>query len=149
MKHKLKYNILLVIFLIALGSSIVLSFVPLPLICTQLEGCNAVQTSSYSKTLGIENSYFGIAIFFIMSITIYLHIHKPNKKKEFMINVAVFLGAMIALYFIYLQQFVLHAYCKYCLVVDIGMVICFVIINIQTDEKNKVKFKEEHDRKNP
>ena len=147
MKHKLKYNILLVIFLIAFASSIVLSFVPLPLICTQFEGCNAVQTSSYAKTLGIDNSYFGIAIFFIMSIIIYSHIYKPNKKKEVMINVAIFLGTMIALYFLYLQQFVLHAYCKYCLVVDIGMVICFVVMNIPADEKNKTESGEKHDRK--
>lgn len=148
MKHKLKYNILLVIFLIAFASSIVLSFVPLPLICTQLEGCNAVQTSSYAKTLGIDNSYFGIIIFFVMSVVIYSHIYKPHKKKEILINVAIFLGTMIALYFIYLQQFVLHAYCKYCLVVDIGMVICFVVMNIQTDDKNKIEIKEKHDRKN-
>jgi len=142
MKHKLKYNILLVIFLVALGSSIVLSFVPLPLICTQLEGCNAVQTSSYSKTLGVENSYFGIAIFFIMSVLTYSHIYKPKKNKEVLINVGVFIGAMIALYFLYLQQFVLHAYCKYCMVVDVGMVICFIVINIPTKDKSKTEANE-------
>ena len=139
MKHKLKYNILFVIFLLAFGSSVILSFVPLPLICTQLEGCNAVQTSPYAKTLGIENSYFGIAIFLFMSIAVYSHIYKPHKKKELLINVGVFLGAMAALYFLYLQQFVLHAYCKYCLVVDIGMVICFVVINIPAENKRKIE----------
>ncbi len=138
--HNLKYKVLLTIFIIALLSSIILSFVPLPLICTPLEGCNTVQASSYAKTFGIENSYFGIAIFAVMSLIIYAHIKKPHKNKEFLINLAVFLGAMVAFYFLYLQNFVLHAFCKYCLVIDFGMVISFGILNLPWKKRNiKIK----------
>ena len=143
----LKYRILFAIFVIALISSILLSVVPLPLICTPLEGCNAVQTSVYAKTLGIENSYFGIAIFGLMSFMIWSHIRKPHKHKKSIINFGVFIGAMVSLYFLYLQRFVLHASCKYCLVVDFGMVVSFFIMNVPWKkrdieiEKNKIAMK--------
>jgi uncharacterized membrane protein len=132
----LKYRILLAIFIIAFVCSIVLSFVPLPLICTPLEGCNAVQTSVYAQTLGIENSYFGIVIFGLMSLMIYSHIKRPHKHKKSIINLGVFFGTMISLYFLYLQQFVLHAFCKYCLVVDFGMVISFFVMNVPWKRRN-------------
>jgi uncharacterized membrane protein len=126
----LKYKVLLAIFVIALICSILLSVVPLPLICTPLEGCNTVQTSGYAKTFGVDNSLFGIAIFGLMSLMIYSHIKKPHKNKKMIINLGVFFGTMIALYFLYLQNFVLHAFCKYCLVVDVGMIVSFGVVNI-------------------
>ena len=143
----LKYRILLIIFIIALICSILLSIVPLPLICTPLEGCNTVQNSHMQKHLGIDNSFFGIIIFGLMSVMIYSHIKKPHKHKKSVIALGVFFGTMIALYFLYLQQFVLHAACKYCLVVDFGMIISFGVMNIPWKkrdieiEKSKIAIK--------
>jgi len=134
--RNLKYKIILAIFIIALICSIILSFVPLPLICTPFEGCNAVQTSAYAKTMGIENSYLGIAIFSLISVIIYSHIKKPHKHKKLLISVGIFFGTMISLYFLYLQEFVLHAFCKYCLVVDVGMIISFGVMNIPWKKRN-------------
>lgn len=143
----LKYRILLAIFVIALICSVLLSVVPLPLICTPLKGCNTVQTSVYAKTLGIDNSYFGVVIFGLMSIMIYSHIRKPHKNKKSIIHLGVFFGTMIALYFLYLQKFVLQAFCKYCIVVDVGMIVSFGVVNIPWKkrdieiEKNKIAIK--------
>lgn len=130
-----RYKIILVILILALISSLLLSFVPLPLICTQLEGCNAVQTSIYAKTFGISNSYYGIVIFILMSLLILLYIRKPNKNTKFLIHMGVFVGTLVSLYFLYLQQFVIHAYCKYCLVIDIGMILALIILNIPKTKK--------------
>lgn len=139
----LRYKILLVIFLAALISSLLLSFVPLPLICTKFTGCNAVQTSIYAKTFGISNSYYGIVIFALMSLLSVLHIRKPRKHTKLLIHAGVFMGTLVVLYFLYLQQFVIHAYCKYCLVVDIGMVIGFIVLNIPEKKPGREKSGEE------
>ncbi len=140
-KH-LKYKLILIIFLLALISSLLLAFVPLHFICTPLEGCNAVQTSIYSKTLGVSNNYYGIVIFLVMLLLTLSYIKNPNKNVKFLIYAGVFSGTLIALYFFYLQQFVIHAYCKYCLVIDIGMVISFIILNIP-ELNNKITNKNE------
>lgn len=128
--QNLRYKIVFAIFVLALISSLLLSFVPLPVICTPFEGCNAVQTSTYAKTLGISNSYYGIIIFLLMSLITLLYIKKPNRQMKFLIHTGVFIGTLIVLYFFYLQQFVIHAYCKYCLVIDIGIIISFIVLNI-------------------
>jgi uncharacterized membrane protein len=132
----IKYKLILFILLLSLASSILLSFVPLSILCTPLEGCNAVQTSSYAQTFGIHNSDIGIAIFALMILVTISYIRKPTKQKKNLIRLGIFGGTFISLYFIYLQKFVIHAWCKYCLVVDIGMLIAFVIINIP-DKKEK------------
>lgn len=128
--HDVKYKLILFIFLLSLTSSILLSFVPLSILCTPFEGCNAVQTSSYAQTLGIHNSDIGIVIFVLMILVTISYIRKPSKQKKLLIHAGVFIGTFVSLYFIYLQKFVIHAWCKYCLVVDIGMLVAFVIMNI-------------------
>ncbi|HTZ41593.1 MAG TPA: vitamin K epoxide reductase family protein [Candidatus Omnitrophota bacterium] len=136
MSHKLRYSIILIIMLFSLVSSILLSFVPLSLLCTPLEGCNAVQNSSYAQTFGIHNSYFGIAIFALMSFVTFMHIMKPNKSRASFIKIGIFTGTLISLYFIFLQQFVIHAYCKYCLIIDIGMLVALIIMLIPQKKRN-------------
>ncbi len=131
----LRYKIILVFFALSLISSAMLAFLPLPAICNPTEGCNAVQTSPYSKTFGIDNSYFGVIIFSAMTFLILWQIIKPEKRKEFAIKWGVILGTLVAIYFLFLQEFVIHAYCKYCLIVDIGMLISFTVINIPWKNK--------------
>ncbi len=124
MKHK--YTFLLIIFIISLVGSLILSLTPTPPICVQ--GCDVVQTSKYAYSFGIKNSILGIFIFAFLSIITALQIKHHSKNKKLIINISIILGAIIAIYFIYLQKFVLFSYCKYCLVVDISLIIALIII---------------------
>lgn len=124
----MKYQIILFIFIIGLISSLLISFTPSPTICNPGEGCDTVLTSPYAYTLGIKNSYYGIAIFTLLSFVTLFHIQKPNKKTKYLIHLSMIIGSLIALYFIYLQYFVIKAYCKYCLVVDISLLIGLIIV---------------------
>ena len=126
MKHK--YKILLALFLIAFVSSLILSLVPVSQICDPGKGCDVVQHSKYNYTFGIKNSYFGVAIFALGVFLIFSHIHHPTKIKKNLIHLAVITGVIIALYFIYLQSFVLNAYCKYCMIVDLSLLAALILI---------------------
>ncbi len=123
---KFKYSLLLIIFIAAFISSLILTITPAPPICE--EGCDIVQTSVYANTLGIKNSAYGVGIFAFMSLITFLQIKKPSKNKKSLIHTGTTIGAIIATYFLYLQYFVLHAYCQYCLVVDVGMLLALIII---------------------
>jgi len=129
-----KYKIILVLFLIALASSIVLSIIPKTdnTFCDINEegngGCNSVYNSPYNYTMGIRNCHWGILIFSALSLTAYLQMKKPSKQKRDLIHTAVIIGAFVSIYFIYLQKFVIHAYCKYCMVVDISLILALGII---------------------
>jgi uncharacterized membrane protein len=125
---KYKYHILLAIFLISFTSSLILANQPAPLFCGEETSCNIVTNSKYAYTFGIKNSEYGIFIFAFLSLLTFLHIKDPHEIKKATIHTGTIIGAIIATYFLYLQQFVIGAYCKYCLIVDFGLIIGMIIV---------------------
>jgi len=118
---KKKYTIISILFLICLIGSVVLTAKPTPAICES--GCEVVQISKYSQTFGIKNSLYAIPIFSVLLILSLIQIKKQNQKIKKVIKISTIIGSIIALYFIFLQIFVLNAYCTYCLVVDVGILL--------------------------
>jgi uncharacterized membrane protein len=135
---KTKYKAILAIFILAIISSGILSFVSVEQACGGVQTtCYAVQTSQYEQTFGIKNAYVGLFIFSIMAILTFLYIKNPSKSKKQMITLGIIGGALFALYFLYIQFFILDALCKYCMVIDIGMLMNLGII-ILWKEKKKI-----------
>ena len=126
MKHK--HKIFLFIFSLCFLSSLILAVKTIQPICTT--GCDLVTTSKYAETFGIKNSIYGVVIFSFLSILTYSHTRKPSRRKKIIINLGIIGGSIIAIYFLYLQHFILNAYCKYCLVVDISLVISLAVLLI-------------------
>ena len=127
---RIKYKILLTLFLICLISSIILS---LPKFSSKYcplseKKCDIVHNSKYNYFLGIQNSYYGILIFTFLSILTYFQIKKPDEKKKKIISLATIIGSVVATYFLYLQKFVLNAYCEYCVLTDISMIIALIVV---------------------
>lgn len=122
----MKYKIILALLIISLISSLILTLTPTPIICEK--GCDIVQTSKYAYTFGVKNSVLGVFAFAILSAITILQIKQPSKNRRITINLSVAIGAIVAIYFIYLQHFILFSYCKYCLVVDMSMIISIGII---------------------
>lgn len=125
--QKYKYKIFLTFFIISLAISLLLTFANQNQLCSN-SGCDVVLNSKYSYFLGIKNSIYGIIAFAIASILTFLQIKKPDKNKEKLIKYGIILSSAISLYFIYLQQFILNAYCKYCLTVDTISIISLIIL---------------------
>ena len=128
--RKIKYPVLLALAVLSLISSILLSLPSSSSGECLLGGmsCNIVHSSEYNYTFGISNSYYGIVIFFVLGILIYLQIRKPEKIKKNLISLAIIFGSLFALYFLYIQHFVLNAYCDYCLIIDFSMLVSLGII---------------------
>ena len=135
----MKYKILLIIFIISLISSIIIlsTIYGNSSFCEPSGGCNSVQNSKYGYLFGMSNSIYGIFIFLILSILTFSQMQKPKENKQLLIDSAVILGFIIAIYFIYLQIFVIKALCKYCLVVDGAMVLAFFLVILGEIKKNK------------
>lgn len=129
MTNKAKYLIILTIFILITIASGILSFISLEQACGGIETtCYAVQTSQYETTFGIKNAHAGLVIFSIMVILTTLCLTKPSKNIKLILSIGIMLGSLFAIYFLYLQFFVLDAICKYCMVIDIGMLINLGII---------------------
>jgi len=131
MKTKVKYILILLLVIISLIASLILSFTPIPNSCSILGGCDIVHNCCYNYTFGIQNSYYGIVIFTVLSVLVYSQIKRHTNKKRNIIHLAIILGSIVSLYFIYLQQFVIKAYCQYCLITDFSILIMLGIIIIK------------------
>lgn len=128
----MRYKIIFFIFILALISStlLVLNQKTDSSFCgVDSKGdCDAVQNSKYAYAFGISNSVYGIIIFSFLSLISFLQIRKPTQIRKLLIDAGVIIGFLIAIYFIYLQIFVIGQFCKYCLVIDIGMIFAFFLI---------------------
>jgi uncharacterized membrane protein len=124
----MKYKIFLLIFFIGLISSIIITSNSLTGVCKIGGGCDTVNNSSYGSTLGIKNSIYGIFIFSLMISLTLLHIKSPSQHTRRVIHGAVILGSLVAIYFLYLQFFVIRTFCTYCLVIDFSLIISLIFL---------------------
>ena len=124
----MKYKIFLLVFFIGLVSSLVIFSNSSTGVCTIGGGCDTVNNSSYGSTFGIKNSVYGIFIFSFMIIITLLHMKRPNKHTRTMIHWAGILGSLIAVYFLYLQIFVIRVFCNFCLIIDFGLLIALIFL---------------------
>lgn len=132
-----KYLLVFFLLLIAMASSGILSFKPLSEICNIEQGCDLVQNSVYAHTFGIKNSIYGVGIFSILSLLALFQVFKHSSKMEKFLKFSLIIGSAIAVYFLILQIFVLHAYCKYCLVVDLSVILALLVAY---SPKRKINF---------
>jgi len=134
--HKNIYLTILIISVINIALSVVILFektqyeVQEEGICSAItgsNGCEVVQTSRYGRTLGVDNPVYGIIGFAMLgifaSLLMYGKIQVINTNIIKIIKYLTVSGGMIAgitaAIFLYLQEFVLHKYCMFCVAVDI------------------------------
>ena len=125
----MKYWTILIFILLALGSSAVLAFEPLSEVCNVEQGCSVVQNSTYAYTFGVKNSVYGVGIFAFLSILALIQIFRHSNKMEKFLKFSLIIGSAIAIYFLILQIFVLKAYCKYCIVVDLSVILALLVLS--------------------
>lgn len=135
----MKYKSILFLIMLALIASIILTFIPIEEACgLETSGCYEVQTSEYEETLGFKNAHLGLVAFSVLFIITFLHDKKPTKKRKQFIKTGLILGSIFALYFLYLQFFVINAVCKYCMVTDIGILASLAVFFFVKDKKEQV-----------
>lgn len=83
--------------------------------CTITSGCELVLTSKYAVILGIPVALLG-SLFYLSVIIICLLI-LTNYKKVFLnaFYLLVIIGIIVSLILTYIQAFLIHAFCQYCL----------------------------------
>jgi uncharacterized membrane protein len=76
------------------------------------EWCEKVQKSNYSKTFGIPNSYLGLLMLTLILLFTLLYSNGTLSFVPAFIVIAA--GFLFSTYFLYIQAFVLKAFCTWC-----------------------------------
>ena len=102
-----------------------------------LGDCFTVNTSRYSEIFGIPIAIFGMATY-LSIIAILVFENRVNFLKEYG-TLALFgislVGVLYSIYLSYLEEFVLHAWCPYCILSAIVITVIFVISIIRLKEE--------------
>jgi uncharacterized membrane protein len=102
---------------LGLGTSVLLLIEylrPAATFCDDAGGCGIVRASVYARPLGIPTPAFGV-LFFAAALVLAL---VPRAWGRKLLLYAAAAGAAGAVGFLALQAFVLHAWCKYCVIAD-------------------------------
>lgn len=105
--------------------------------CSIAHGCETVLTSRFSMIWGIPIQIPGI-LFYLATIVILLVISQTRQRLFLIVlTILVSLGLIVSAVLFYLQAFVLHAFCQYCLASEV--IICTeALITWREIKRNKI-----------
>jgi len=83
--------------------------------CSILRECETVLTSQYATIFGVPNALLGV--FYYLVVVVLSVLYFDTKQVKYLITAmgAIILGFIFTLWFLYLQAFVIKAFCEYCL----------------------------------
>lgn len=94
--------------------------------CSVVSGCETVLTSEYAAPAGVPLALFG-AIAYFLAFSFATLAAFGNRKMWLLFGIQVTLMAAFSLWLLYLQGFVIKAFCQYCLLSAGVTLILFVI----------------------
>lgn len=95
--------------------------------CALLTGCDKVLTSQYSVIVGVPMALLG-TIYYLVILALAAALFQNRSKKIFnLLMLVISCGFLFSLWLVFLQIFVLKAFCTYCLLSAADTTILFVL----------------------
>jgi uncharacterized membrane protein len=104
--------------------------------CTTGFSCATVLTSSYSTIAGIPVSLLGAFYYLVICIGVFAYLESKHVAREVKAHhhailkgalCLTVLGFLMSLWFLYLQAFVIHSFCEYCIGSALTSTLLFII----------------------
>lgn len=121
--------IAVMVALIGLADSVYLTVQHLtaaPVPCTIISGCETVLTSAYAEMAGVPTAAFGAAAYFA-AFSLALLAAFGNRAAWMLFGVLSIGMAAFTLWLLYLQGFVIGAFCQFCLISALTTFVLFGI----------------------
>ncbi len=104
-------------------------------ICGGFADCSYVQASSYATILGIPVALLGLGaylVIFVLLIYAFKHSHKMHGYNALQIAFGLSVaGVLYSAYLTYIEAFVLHAYCLYCVTSAIAITLMTLLLTLE------------------
>lgn len=118
LKHPVRlYGLAMFVALIGMGDALYLTIKHLTgqsLKCSITNGCSVVLSSRYASFAGIPTAAFGVLAYFAVFSLATLAVFGYQWARTLLLAVVTPM-LLMTLWLVYLQAFVLHAFCQYCL----------------------------------
>lgn len=94
--------------------------------CPQGSGCAQVANSPYSTLLGLPVALLGVAGYgLVLALALW---PRPSPRLRLALHLTAVAGFSYTLYLLYLQQFVIRAFCPYCLVSAVAVTAILALV---------------------
>ena len=95
--------------------------------CIITSGCEVVTTSAYSRILGIPVAYMG-TLYYLTNLTVwFIFVNKKRSWAARLLPLVATTGFLFSLWFLYVQAFILNAFCTYCMISVCTSTILFIL----------------------
>lgn len=96
--------------------------------CLVVGGCEQVTTSSYSVILGIPVAVMGALYYLSVLAAALLYVDKKHPLAIKVLQVLTGTGFLFTLWFLYVQGFIINAWCTYCLFSAFTSTLLFILV---------------------
>ena len=108
-----------------------------PVPCSLIEGCETVLTSAYAEFAGVPTAAYGaLAYFAAFSLAILAAYGNRLMWKLFGVHVVVM--ALVTCWLLYLQAFVINAFCQFCLISALTTFLLLILFIISKATRSSV-----------
>ena len=101
--------------------------------------CDAVLTSQYSRFLNIPLAYWGLAYYSALFFLAIVYLDLRNRRILQLIELLLWSGFFVSLVLLYLQAFILRAFCLYCVISEVvvfSMILGYLILKLGFKNRN-------------
>lgn len=109
-------------------------------ICSPMMDCDVVLSSPYAAIWGVPLSILGLLMYVFLTVLGFWHLRRENEWQAIMalgIYSVALSGTLFSAYLYYLEIFVIHAFCTWCIVSSLVVVITLVLsmVNLSSSEE--------------
>lgn len=115
-----------------------LSYVQLtaqPMVCAEDAGfnCDVVQNSVYARVGGVPIAYLGLATYLVLGALILLENRLAILREygHLMVFAVTLFAFVYSMYLVYVQAFVLEAFCQWCLMHELIITVLVVLVTLR------------------
>jgi uncharacterized membrane protein len=106
-------------------------------VCGPLQGCETVASSEYSEVLGIPVAVYGVAFSIVLVALSAAWWRRLDRRALLGVYGLGLLGSLVVAGLTYLELFVIHAICVYCVVYGVTVVAGFVLAALAMREPSQ------------
>lgn len=94
--------------------------------CYIFSGCDEVLASEYAITFGIPTAFYGVVFYLLVLLSSLHYLNSKDNRVFLVLPPLTTLGFFTSLLLLYLQAFVIEAFCTYCIISVITSTTLFV-----------------------
>lgn len=95
--------------------------------CSIFSDCDVVTTSVYSIILGIPVALLGVIFYGLIFILVLMFSKSGNRRSLISLSTVSGIGFLASMWFVYVQAFILNAFCFYCLISALLSTVLFIL----------------------